>query len=595
MAEITYSSKIGVSEAVAKTLNKAKMIIGTVDENGDNIGIVDIQLRVFHKLPTLIMLIFLVPVLAGYFFQTPLSWIPINAEPYTTWHTIKYFQVFTLGSWILAVIAYIFFAFCVLLKNNFYSGVEGAYIVFQRYGKIVKILTPGSCWINFDWRITPEYVVSSKKFILSMPRVQGKEKSNHTMHHSGALIAHIEKPDDAHKLISKGGFKNVITALIAIYTPSVKDLLKTTTADTFNTFLVEPIGNAAILKDDSRELDEISKQNLSIELIEKLARIDNVDIGSIDLTEIGGVRDIILPMLAIVAKEYGIKLEEYVPFGNSVNEDFLSTKVIGLISILERLKQASDNLYDIINEEWDEDIQSAVAGKKVGALEIKKIIDEMVVLMTTMLNASNINNIFEQKSKAIQNIMEGHIGSILAEIETLQNKISSKSIEMTGLELYITELDGFIKSLDTKESIKALVPKIETVFISDMSQGSMLPTVDAINAMLEVTGMDKVLDRLKEELEPSGTKTQNGNLEEIEKQVSEIQSEASAIKIENVLADLQEKMDAVKGDSGMDITAFKWDSIKARIDNIKECAGVEDDENTSIDNVDKPVLSTPAV
>lgn len=576
MAEITYSSGIGISEAAVRTLNKAKKIIGTVDNEGDNIGVVDIQSRIFNKLPMFIMIIFLVPVLLGYFFQTPLSWIPVDSNPGSTWHEVKNWQMFSTWSWILAVITYLLFAFCVLLKNNLYSGVEGAYIVFMRYGKIVKILSPGQFWVNFDWRINPEFVVSSKIFTLGMPEVRGKEKSNHTMYHSGSLIGVISSPEDAHKLISKGGFKNLLKALNAIYITSVKDLFKATEADSFNTFLIEPIQNAVALKDDSRELDEISKQNLSIRLIEDLSRIDDVDVSLIELSEVGGIRDVILPMLKAVAEEYGIDLKDYVPLGNNVSNDFLSTKVIKLVTILERLKQAADNLYDIIAEEWDEDIQSAVAGKKVGALEIKRLIDEMASLMRTMVDEDNIQNIFDQKSEAIGNIMEGHIGSILTAIETLQNKVTSKTVDMTGLELYVTELEAFIGSLDSDDSITALVPQIDGVWVSEMDEASLLPSVDAVDKMLKTTGMKSALDKLKGGLDAGDGKEQD--FEAIQKEVDGIHEDAEKIGIEEVLADLQKKMDSVTGDAGIDISSFKWEKVKERIADIKQDAGVEDDE-----------------
>lgn len=587
-AKVVYSSGIGVSEAVSRTLNKAKTIIGTVDEKGDNIGIVDIQLRAFHKLPMIMMLVFFVPVLLGYFFQTPFDWIPIDSVPGSTWDSVKNWQMFTVWGWLFAVLAYSFLTFCVLLKNNLYSGVEGAFILFQCHGEIVKILSPGELWINFDWRITPDYVVSSKKFMLSMPQVEGKEKSNHTIYHSGAFVAQIANSQHAHALISKGGFKNLVKALTAVYVTSVKDLFKTTTADSFNTFLIEPIAGATGLKDDSRELDQISKQNLSTELIEKLARIDNVDVSAIDLSESEDVRNIILPMLANVAAEYGITLEDYVPLGNNVHVDFLGTKVIKLVTILERLKQASDNLFEIISEEWDEDIQSAVAGKKVGALEIKKIIDEMQALMVMMLDESNINKIFEQKSQAIGNIMQGHIGSILAAIETLQNKITSKTVDMTGLELYVAELENFIKSLDSKEAIEKLAPAIESAWISNANDKSLLPSVDAIEKMLDITGMDKILAKLRGGLETENSPKKQ-TFEVIQNEINEIREEAEKIDTEKVLSELQKRMDTVEGNSGMDMTAFRWDNVRKRISGIKEDAGVEDEENVDVENAEKVI------
>jgi hypothetical protein len=585
MASLTFSSKIGVSEASARSLNKAKTIVGTVDEHGDNIGIVNIRLLPFHKLPTIIMLVFLLPVLAGYFFQTPLSWLPVGPEHEWLW-AAKNYQMFTFTGWLLTVASYLFLAFCVLLKNNYYSGVEGAYILFQRYGKIVKVLNPGNFWLNFDWRITPEYVVSSKKFMLTMPQVEGKERSNHTMYHTGAFIAQVASSEDAHQLISKGGFKNLIKAQEPIYTTSVKDLLKATTADSFNTFLVEKIKGARDLVDDSKALDEISKQNLSTELIEKLSLIENVDVSQIDLSEEGGVREVLLPMLRNVAVEYGVRLEDYVPLSNSVSQDFLGTKVIKLVTILERLKQASDNLYEITAEEWDEDIQSAVAGKKIGALEIKKIIDEMQALVNSMMEEENIKKIFEQKFGAIANIMEGHIGSILAKIESLQQKITSKSVDMTGLELYVSEFEQLIASLDTGDKIKALVPTINEVYVSNMSQESLLPSVNAVEVMLETTGLRTVFDKFKSGIGGT-TESSQENTWKVTQELEELAKAAEEIEIESVLGELQKKLDKISGHAGIDIGRFKWSKVKERIAAIKENAGVEDDDTTDEEELGK--------
>lgn len=579
--KITYPSEIGVSEVEVRTLNKAKKIIGTADENGDTIGMVDINLRVFQKLSMILALIFLMPVLFGFFFQTPFSWLPI--EDQSSWlFKVKVYQLFTLWGWIFAVISYVILCAALLLKNNLYSGVEGAYILFARHGEIVKTLSPGQMWINYDWRITPEFVVSSKYIMLNMDRVEAKEKNNITMNSIGALMARIKSADDAYKLVSMGGWRPLIKKITTFYKTSLSDMIKDHDANEFNTFLVEPIHGAETHTSDDDKLQAISKENLSVELIAKLARINTIDVSTIDLSEDGGLRNSVLPFIQRGASEYGVTLLDHVPIGNGVSEEFLGTKIIKLVIDIERLKQAAGNLYDIKGEEWDEEINMAVSEMKIGASKIDQLITEIDSLMKAMVDDSNVSKIIEEKTKEIEFLVTGIIEPRKKRLEALQNNITSKTVDMTSLELYVSEMEAFHKSL-TKERIDALVSPTTIVYTDGKDPERMKQKVDPIGTMLKITGLQDVFDKFKGEVDEDGQlKTDEGqSLEEITKVVEEIEKEANAVDVGATLDDMQKKLDDVPAEPGIDISRFSLESVKEIISDIKEQADVQTDDDES--------------
>ena len=88
-------------------------------------------------------------------------------------------------------------------------------------------------------------------------------------------------------------------------------------------------------------------------------------------------RRALLDKLQDLASSYGITLLDHLPQGNLTSDDYLRTLAVGLVSSITRVRQATETLKDITEEEISEEIAAKVADVSLGVLEVERIIREI--------------------------------------------------------------------------------------------------------------------------------------------------------------------------------------------------------------------------
>jgi hypothetical protein len=105
-ADERSTARSGVTEAKAN-YSEALRIIGTQDQFGNHIGIVNVSWVGLRLVGLALRVLGLLAVIALYSVREPLAWLPIPDTAPAAFVELRDWQVFSLGTWLLALVLYL--------------------------------------------------------------------------------------------------------------------------------------------------------------------------------------------------------------------------------------------------------------------------------------------------------------------------------------------------------------------------------------------------------------------------------------------------------------------------------------------------------
>ncbi len=561
------TARSGVTEVKAN-YSEALRTIGTQDQFGNHIGIVNVSWIGLRLVGLGLRVFGLIAVIALYAVQTPLAWLPIPDTAPAALVELRDWQVFSFGTWLLALVLYLVYFAIAQFKSSVFVGQSGAEIHLARYKKIVDTVKAGELRVVLDPRVYPLAVVSTKYFLLPAAQVDATTKDNITLSHTGAFFLRVK---DSFRLLVKGGFPRFLQQLEKLHASAIQEEALRIPATEFNRFLVDPVQLPGQVEGESitQRLRKLEQSDLSVDSLTEMSEIDELDVSSFNLSEPASPkRRAILPRLQELSEDYGIEIVDYLPMKNTVPKEFLETLAVPLISSLTRLDQATEALKEIIGEEIEEEIVAKVSAKQLALLEIRKIIQEIKAVNDTLADVDNRHSIVIARTTAMRNLAEGLLATVLARIEGIRATVMAKSIDTAGLERYFGEMESLLSHLEG--NVAKYVPALGTVVVDSVTPESLVPSIDIFERMMSETGTRAALEVLRREGE-----LDTGGLEAataaIERDTADIRIDLSMERIRKALGD-------VAVDSGVSTEAYQPDKIMARITEIAKDAGVTDAE-----------------
>jgi hypothetical protein len=559
--------RAGVTEVKA-SYGEALRVIGTQDGLGNHIGIVNVTWVGLRLVGLALRILGLIAVIALYSVREPLAWLPIPDTAPAALVELRDWQVFSLATWLLALVLYALYFAIAQFKSSVFVGQSGAEIHLARHKKIVDTVRAGELRVILDPRVYPQAVVSTKYFLLPASRVDATTKDNITLSHTGAFFLRVK---DSFRLLVKGGFPRFLQQLEKLHASAIQEEALRIPATEFNRFLVDPVVLPGVHAGDSitQRLRMLEQSDLSVDSLTDMSEIDELDVSSFDLSEPEyPKRRAILPRLQELSEDYGIEIVDYLPMKNTVPKEFLETLAVPLISSLTRLDQATEALKEIIGEEIEEEIVAKVSAKQLALLEIRKIIQEIKAVNDTLANDENRHSIVIARTTAMRNLAEGLLATVLTRIEGIRATIRAKHIDTAGLERYFGEMEALLTHLE--RNVPQYVPALGMVVVDAITPDGLVPSIDIFERVLEETGTRKALEVLKREGELD-TNRLGAATAAIERDTADIRIDAFMDRIRKALGD-------VPIDSGVSTEAYQPDKIMARITEIAKDAGVTEAE-----------------
>lgn len=549
----------GVAE-ISAPFGEALSKIGTTDANGNTIGIVNctwVGMRLFglaFRLAGLLLLIML------YFAQQPFAWLPIPDG--TPLSEIRGWEMFSGWKWSAAVLCYLGYFVAAQFQSSMFRGQSGAEIHLAKHKKIVRTVKPRQLWLEWDPRVYPMAAVSTRYFLLPMKVVVATTKTNITLKHRGDFLARVS---DSYTLLVKGGFDNFTQQLDRLYASAVQEEALRIPATEFNQFLVDPVemqdlkGGGSI----TTKLGELESTDLSVEFLTRVSEIGELDISGFRFDEPESPkRRAILPRLRQLADDYGIELVDYIPEPTSVDEAYLKTLAIPLVTSLTRLEQATTQMREIISNEIDEEIAAATSTKQLANFQIRKIITEIEAVTQSLDSADNRRAIVTARLQAMKNLSDEMLTTARSEIETLIETIRAKEIDTAGLERYFAEMQRLLDEVEG--NLDTYVPRVGTVLVSRLSADEIFPVFDALGNIFQTTGTNAAIKALEEK----------ATIEAEDVTTESIETDVNRINIEDVMAKIRTALERITADSGISTDALKPETVKDRIDAIAREVGV---------------------
>jgi len=566
-SEERSSARSGVTEVKAN-YSEALRVIGTQDQFGNHIGIVNVSWIGLRLVGLALRVLGLFAVIALYSVREPLAWLPIPDTAPAALVELRNWQVFSLGTWLLALVLYLVYFAIAQFKSSVFVGQSGAEIHLARHKKIVSTVRAGELRVILDPRVYPLAVVSTKYFLLPASRVDATTKDNITLSHTGAFFLRVK---DSFRLLVKGGFPRFLQQLEKLHASAIQEEALRIPATEFNRFLVDPVALPGLHAGESitQRLRKLEQSDLSVDSLTEMSEIDELDVSSFNLSEPASPkRRAILPRLRELSEDYGIEIVDYLPMKNTVPKEFLETLAVPLISSLTRLDQATEALKEIIGEEIEEEIVAKVSAKQLALLEIRKIIQEIKAVNETLANVENRHSIVVARTTAMRNLAEGLLATVLARIEGIRATVKAKSIDTAGLERYFGEMEALLTHLEA--SVAQYVPALSTVVVDTITPDALVPPIDIFERMMAETGTRAAFEVLKRDGELDTARLGTATAA-IERDTADIRIDVFMDRIRKALGD-------VPMDSGVSTEAYQPDKIMARITEIAKDAGVTDAE-----------------
>ena len=316
----------------------------------------------------------------------------------------------------------------------------------------------------------------------------------------------------------------------------------------------------------TERLDNLKSSDLSVEYLTGASQIEEIDISQFDLKESDDPdRRQILDRLQRLGSDYGIEIIDHIPVGNLTSGDYLRTLALPLVSSITRLRQATETLREITEEEIDEEIQAKVAELKLAVRETDQVLREIKSIQQTLSDTENKGAIMQAREATIENTAQEEIAPAISLIESLQAQIRAKEMSTIGaIERFNSEWKQILGELE--EKLPEYVPQVESVVVNDVSE-DIIPGTDVVQRVLEDTGTLQQLERLVEEAGDSYTEA------EIEEIIQEIEAKAEDVDVNAIMNRLQEALDEISSESEISTERFSLKNIEARLEEISR--GVE--------------------
>jgi hypothetical protein len=404
-------------------------------------------------------------------------------------------------------------------------------------------------------------VVSSKLIVLEMPEIDGNTSENITQKYRGAIRMRVT---DTYRLLERGGFEKFLRQLREVYESIIKDAVLKISAREFNQFMVESVAVPEIEGESVTErLDNLESSDLSVEYLTGASQIEEIDISQFDLEESDDPdRRQILDRLQRLGSDYGIDIIDHIPVGNLTSGDYLRTLALPLVSSITRLRQATETLREITEEEIDEEIQAKVAELKLAVRETDQVLREIKSMRQTLNDEENKEAIMQAREATIENAAQEEIAPAISLIESLQAQIRAKEMSTIGaIERFNSEWEQILDELETK--LPEYVPQVESVVVNGVNE-DIIPGEDVVQRVLEDTGTLRQLERLVEEAGDSYTEA------EIEEIIQEIEGKAEDVNVSEIMDRLQTALDQISSESEISTERFSLDNVESRLEEISE-------------------------
>ena len=540
---------LGTAE-IKTNVGSALRRIGKQNDRGETIGIAYLERGGLQMIPVVLRVLGLVLVLSLYFLQRPLAvfgFVP-GLENFASTQLISPWQ------YGLAVLIYAAYFFATLVRSGFFKGQPGVELHFTKHQRIVRTLKAGQSTLVLDPRVRPYAAVSTKPFVLDMPQIEGTTGDNISLSYKGALIAQVE---DTYRLVERGGFEVFCTQLEELFESVIKDEMLGISARDFNRFLVEraafPESDAVDEESLTDRLADLEKEDLSPELLSKIASIAELDVSRFFLAESGAPRRrVLLARLQDLASSYGITLLDHLPQGNLTSDDYLRTLAVGLVSSITRVRQATETLKDITEEEISEEIAAKVADVSLGVLEVERIIREIDAIKGSLQDEATETQIIRARQAAIDNIVSSYLIPALSQVSTLKEQVRARSVQSAGLETYIQKQNDLLKRLEQQ---LGNLPRVSRVVTDQTDVKQMVTQGDLLGALLQESDITAVLQEYKRR-----------GLARLEGQGQEA-LEAYKLDVDTLMTQLSRALEEVPTDSGTRVE-YTPESVKRKVEEI---------------------------
>ena len=546
---------LGTAE-IKTNVGSALRRIGKQNDQGETVGIAYLERGTLQMIPVVLRVLGFILVLSLYFVQRPLAVFGVVPGLETLANT----RLISPWQYGLAILIYAVYFVATLVRSGFFKGQPGVELHFTKHQRIVRTLKAGQSALVVDPRVRPYAAVSTKPFVLDMPQIEGTTGDNISLSYKGALIAQVE---DTYRLVERGGFEVFCTQLEELFESVIKDEMLSISARDFNRFLVEraafPEGDAVDEESLTDRLADLEKEDLSPELLSKIASIAELDVSRFVLDESGSPRRrVLLAKLQDLASSYGITLLDHLPQGNLTSDDYLRTLAVGLVSSITRVRQATETLKDITEEEISEEIAAKVADVSLGVLEVERIIREIDAIKGSLQNQATETQIIRARQAAIDNIVSSYLIPALSQVSTLKEQVRARSVQSAGLETYIQKQGELLERLEAQ---LGSLPRVSRVVTDQTDVSHMMLQGDLLGALLQESDVTAVLQEYKRR----GFARLGGSGQEA--------LEAYKLDVDALMSQLSRALEDVPTDSGTRVE-YTPESVKRKVEEITAKASV---------------------
>ena len=546
---------LGTAE-IKTNVGSALRRIGKQNDQGETVGIAYLERGTLQMIPVVLRVLGFILVLSLYFLQRPLAVFGV-VPGLTNFANTRLISPWQYG---LAILIYAVYFVATLVRSGFFKGQPGVELHFTKHQRIVRTLKAGQSALVVDPRVRPYAAVSTKPFVLDMPQIEGTTGDNISLSYKGALIAQVE---DTYRLVERGGFEVFCTQLEELFESVIKDEMLSISARDFNRFLVEraafPEGDAVDEESLTDRLADLEKEDLSPELLSKIASIAELDVSRFVLDESGSPRRrVLLAKLQDLASSYGITLLDHLPQGNLTSDDYLRTLAVGLVSSITRVRQATETLKDITEEEISEEIAAKVADVSLGVLEVERIIREIDAIKGSLQNQATETQIIRARQAAIDNIVSSYLIPALSQVSTLKEQVRARSVQSAGLETYIQKQGELLERLEAQ---LGSLPRVSRVVTDQTDVSHMMLQGDLLGALLQESDVTAVLQEYKRR----GFARLGGSGQEA--------LEAYKLDVDALMSQLSRALEDVPTDSGTRVE-YTPESVKRKVEEITAKASV---------------------
>lgn len=572
---MAYKNELGIAE-INKTLNSALKMIATQDEEGRTIAITHIKRSGMSTVAWTIRILFGLFLLSSIIFQQPFDLLLPDffiSKAYYSWgwewpKNLAEWKIFSWFSYVVTILLFGVYLALNWFKNRYYTTVPGTVMHFEKHDKMMMEVNPNEIKVALDPRIRPSAIVTTKPMPIEMPEVNADCQDQISIFTKHALIL---RATNTYTLLERGGFKKFLPQLAEKYISVVRDLVIKSESTNFNTFLIDPVNIEHIADSDRKTLDQLNEAELSVKLIREVSEIDELNISKINFDNTAASkRQLIIDALQDLATAYGCEIMECIPVGNGIDSKNLTNLATPLLSALERLKQQTEILKDIKEEEFSAEIDASIANKKIGLLEISKIIQEITSTKETLEDDKNKRSIIAAKTSAINNTADEHLTPVISKIEGMIAQVKAMGIDTAAYERFLTEMTSLIEYLE--ENATKLTPEIESVIVNGEKPADIIPQFDAVQEMLESTGIEKAINGLIDDKEDQGEQV------DVTAKLEKISEEVAKVNPDDVVVSIQDALDNISTSTGVSIEAYSPDAVQEKINNITKKADITIEE-----------------